>query len=644
VTPSQLELGRWPGPPTLHPDGTSVVVAVRRIDFAADDYASELWEIPTGSGELTGAGGPRQLTYGWQDTAPSYSPDGAHLCFLRSTRDGRGEVGKPQLWVMPTIGGEARRVTDAPGGVEQPAWSPDSTRLAYLVRDVAPGRGADVDPDKQPPRRITTRTYRLDGVGFLDSPRQIWITGLDQVAQAITDGDVDHESVGWHPAGTLLTFVVAAHAGRRDDLRSDVWVCQPDGTGRRPLTQGSHEAGSAQFSADGQAVVFTGTLLHSDGRGTVARNTSLWSVPVESTAPPIRLTDQDRHHLGAPWRATDRGVLFPNESSGAVELLLVPYDGSTPETLMSGPREVAGVAEANGRIVATVSDSSTWGEVVLRETDRTERRITDFNRAYRESCVIYPMREVTAPAADGYPVHGWLVRPEGEGPHPVLLMIHGGPFAQYGWHLFDEAQVYADAGFAVVMANPRGSSGYGEAHGRAIIGDVGAVSSGDLMAILDHVLDMDDTGALDGDRVGVLGGSHGGFMTTWIAANEGHRFRAAVSERAVNSIDSFIGSSDIGWFFADDLYGPDAVAQRRQSPLTYANDIDIPMLIIHSEQDWRCPIEQAQRLFVALKKRDVTVEMLVFPGEGHDLSRSGLPSHRLARFAAIVEWFDRYLK
>jgi dipeptidyl aminopeptidase/acylaminoacyl peptidase len=237
-------------------------------------------------------------------------------------------------------------------------------------------------------------------------------------------------------------------------------------------------------------------------------------------------------------------------------------------------------------------------------------------------------------------VHGWVVRPEGQGPHPVLLMIHGGPFAQYGWRLFDEAQVYAGAGYAVVMGNPRGSSGYGEAHGRAVVGDVGEVTAKDLLALLDAALKSPD---LDASRVGVLGGSHGGFMTTWLAAHHGDRFKAAISERAVNAIDSFTGSSDIGWFFGADLYGADRAQQDRQSPLTHADRIDTPMLIIHSEHDWRCPVEQAQRLYVALKLRQVPVEFLLFPGEGHELSRSGLPSHRIARFEAILDWWRRWL-
>jgi dipeptidyl aminopeptidase/acylaminoacyl peptidase len=191
------------------------------------------------------------------------------------------------------------------------------------------------------------------------------------------------------------------------------------------------------------------------------------------------------------------------------------------------------------------------------------------------------------------------------------------------------------------MGNPRGSSGYGEAHAQVVRGNVGEVSATDLLALLDAALAGDPS--LDRTRVGVMGGSHGGFMTTWLAAHHGDRFRAAISERAVNAIDSFTGSSDIGWFFADDLYGPDPAQQAAQSPLSYVDRIDIPVLIIHSEHDWRCPVEQGQRLFVALKRRGVPVELLLFPGEGHELTRSGRPRHRLARFEAVLDWWSRHL-
>jgi dipeptidyl aminopeptidase/acylaminoacyl peptidase len=253
---------------------------------------------------------------------------------------------------------------------------------------------------------------------------------------------------------------------------------------------------------------------------------------------------------------------------------------------------------------------------------------------------IRPVEELTAGSADGYPVHGWLVLPEGAGPHPVLLAVHGGPFAAQDWGFFDEAQVYASAGYAVILGNPRGSAGYGESHGRAILRAFGTVDADDVLALLDAALSRPD---LDSERVGVMGGSYGGFMTSWLASHHGERFRAAWSERAVNAWDSMVGSSDIGYSFVSGYIGDDLAEQRRRSPLTYAAKIDIPFAVVHSEQDWRCPLEQAQRMFVALRRNGTDVEFLVFPGEGHELSRSGKPRHRVQRFDAVLEWWSRHL-
>jgi dipeptidyl aminopeptidase/acylaminoacyl peptidase len=291
-------------------------------------------------------------------------------------------------------------------------------------------------------------------------------------------------------------------------------------------------------------------------------------------------------------------------------------------------------AARDGTVAISYGDAQRYAELAVLREDRLTR-LTDFNGKLAP----LPIGEIEANAPDGQSLHGFLIEPQGPGPHPVLLMIHGGPFAQYTWRVFDEAQVYAAAGYAVLYPNPRGSSGYGQSYGDYIRGDVGARSATDLLALLDAALVRPE---LDSSRVGVLGGSHGGFMTTWLIGTT-DRFRAAVSERAVNAIDSFEGSSDIGYFFADDLYGTDPHARVEQSPLTHAANITAPLLIIHSELDWRCPIEQAQRLYVALRRRSAPVEMLLFPGEGHEMSRNGLPSHRIARFHAIVDWFDRHL-
>jgi dipeptidyl aminopeptidase/acylaminoacyl peptidase len=253
-------------------------------------------------------------------------------------------------------------------------------------------------------------------------------------------------------------------------------------------------------------------------------------------------------------------------------------------------------------------------------------------------------------------VEAWVMRPAGfkEGKtYPTILNVHGGPFSQYANRLFDEFQVQAGAGYAVVYANPRGSSGYGQSSARAIRGRTAAVEPGtgwggidydDLMAVVDEALQRFPF--IDGARLGVTGGSYGGYMTTWIAGHT-DRFRATLSERACNNLVALDSSCDIAtafrsWVGVSHLDDPDEY--RRQSPITYVRDINTPMLILHSEDDLRCPIAQADELFTSLRLLGRDVEMVRFPGESHELSRSGAPRHRVQRMDVMLDWFDRYLK
>ncbi len=627
------------GKPAVAPDGRFAIVAVTRPDLDADEYRGQLWIVPT-----DGSAPPRQFTTGWRDSAPAYSPDGAWLAFLRAA-GGEGPGAKPQLHVMPTGGGEPRRVTDQPLGAGAPAWSPDSAAIAYIARVPDEGRYAG-KAEAEPPRRITTLQYRRDNLGFyIDRRSHVFVVdpfGEGAQPVQVTKGDFDHADVAWSHDGQSLAFVSARHDERDTDLASDVWLCATDGSNLRPVTRGAPADGprlsisQVRFTPDGTSVCFAAAELGASGAAT-GRNAGVWIVAADGSVPPRRLTDVESIHLArdSELETTPAGVLACAEHRGAVELLRVPYDGGKPETLMRGSRQVEGIASAGTVVVAAVADPGSRGELIAL-TSEAERPLTSFAAIASPR----PMEEITATAPDGYPVHGWIVRPEGAGPHPVLLLIHGGPFTQYGWRLFDEAQVYAGAGYAVVMGNPRGSSGYGQTHGNRIVGDAATSAAADLLALLDAGL---AAGGLDGSRVGVLGGSYGGYMTTWLAACHGERFKAAVSERAVNAIDSFQGSSDIGWFFASSLFGPDPAGWATQNPLSHADQISIPTLIVHSEHDWRCPVEQAQRLFVSLKLRGVPAEMLLFPGEGHELSRNGRPSHRVARFEAILDWWSRHL-
>jgi dipeptidyl aminopeptidase/acylaminoacyl peptidase len=651
MQPSDLAHLRVPSAPTLTPDGRLVAFAVGRLDLEANEYRAELWLAPT-----DGSAPPRRFTSGRRDVRPRFSPDGRWLAFLRA-----GEDDKPQLNVMATDGGEPRRLAEHPLGVEGFAWSPDSTRIAYVARVPEEGRygtDKDVPPDKEPPRRITGFRYRVDNLGFtFDRRPQVFV--VDALAEdaepvQLTRGDYDHGDPAWSPDGTSVAFVSARHDTRDQDVICDVFVAPAGGGDAVRVTATDLALARPAFSPDGATIWFVACEPDLAGRPTV-----LWSVPADGSAKPERLTDPERFdHDPAfgggilPLLVDSDAVTTISLNRGAIPLLRFPVDSGEPVELVGGRRSVHDYDAAGGVVAAVVSDATSAGEVVVLEDGPEgsgepqggapvgrERTLTDLGAQLARSASLRPMEELEATAPDGAKVHGWVLKPAGRGPFPVVLMVHGGPFAHYGWTLFDEAQVVAGAGYAVVMGNPRGSAGYGQSHGRAIVGDFGNLDRTDVLALLDRALQDPD---LDGDRVGVMGGSYGGFMTTWLVAHS-DRFRAAISERACNAFDSFEGSSDIGWFFVPKYNGTDPARVAAQSPLTHAERIRTPMLLIHSEHDWRCPVEQAQRLFVALKQRNVEVELLLFPGEGHELTRSGLPSHRLARFEAVLDWWGRHL-
>jgi dipeptidyl aminopeptidase/acylaminoacyl peptidase len=629
----------------VSPDGRMAVVAVTRPDLDADEYRSQLWAVPTDASAPA-----RPLTSGHLDSAPAFSPDGRWLAYLSAEPGGR-----PQIWLLPTAGGAARRLTDHHLGAGAPVWAPDSRRLAYVARVPEEGRYGTVEgvgPEAEPPRLITTLTYRRDGVGFLvDRPSQVFLLDLppdfeDDTAalpepRQVTTGDPDCVDVTWRPDGGELAFVSARHPRADRDLVRDVYAVAPDGSGLRRVTESRGDCALPAYGPDGGTIYVTAVPdLGADGLDFVARQAVPCRVSAAGGALEA-LLDPEMHHRGDETPATvlvDGAVLVGVQRRGSVELLRVPLDGGPPEPLVDGPFTVRGFAAAGGVVVAVVAHDRSAGELIAITPGR-RRLLTEFGRRLGETGRLHRMRERTATAPDGYPVHGWVTTPPGPGPHPVLLAIHGGPFAQYGWTLFDETQAYVSAGYAVVQCNPRGSSGYGSAHGRAIRHGFGELDAADVLAFLDAALAEPE---LDADRVGIMGGSYGGYLTAFLIGRT-DRFAAAVSERAFTDPVSFVGSSDIGWSFPDQYLGTDPERIAAQSALTNAPAITTPTLVIHSEEDWRTPLEQGTRLYVELKRRGVPSELLLFPGEGHEMSRSGRPRHRLARLEHVLRWWARWL-
>ena len=574
----------------------------------------------------------------------TFSPDGTRIAYLAAVPEpGRYGTARKE------IDGSAPDPSSDPGA--GPAAGPDKSDTA------GPDKSDTAGPDKpgpeaEAPRLLTRMSYRVDGKGFLtDKPEQIFVLDLaeDAKPRQLTAEAESASKPAFTPDGTRLVYV---RPSAPDALYDDLVTIAVDGhepaVGETLLRL--RGTASVPVVAD-DTIFYVGTEYA--GVDFPGRCPGLWAVPLAG-GEPRRLTDPETVHVdGMPGEPVVVGdsVLVAVAHRGSVGIRAVPRSARDAvladlAEIVAGERVVKAFTVAGSSLAAVVATPASTGDVLLvtldgdEEPATAESVVTDVSGELRAFGGLGRQVELTGAAPDGYPVHGWLVLPEGDGPHPVLLAVHGGPHSAYGWGVFDEAQMYAAHGYAVVLGNPRGSSGYGEHHGRAIVGALGTVDVDDLLALLDVALAREEC---DAQRVGVMGGSYGGFMTSWLASHASGRFVAAISERAVNAWDSFAGSSDIGYFFAASYTGPDRESQWAASPLAYADDIDLPFLIIHSEQDWRCPLEQGQRLFVALKQRGHETEMLVFPGEGHELSRSGKPQHRRQRFEAILGWWDRYL-
>ncbi|MCB5283261.1 S9 family peptidase [Arthrobacter sp. AL08] len=658
--------------PAVHPDGGHAVVSVIRPDFDADAYVGQLWTVPLGPGQA-----PRRLTRGFRDTAPDFSPDGQMLAFLRAA-DG----GKPQLHIVEAGGGEPLPVTGAPLGVSQFAWSPDSRQIVYGARTPENGRYGStpgVSAGSEDARLITDYKYRMNGVGYTaDQPVQLFLVEVPDLgaepkvvptgralksgtavadggtpgvglpaARQLTTAATDHTGAGFSADGLAIYFVAALHRGSDADLASGIYRLDTgDGTGGAeplavvPENTGRQDVHAVRASPDGHRLFFLAQELGASGLDFVARNTALYVLPAGG-GDATRLSDAETMDLSCNGRIELSGpdaVLLLNTVCGTVEVIEFHASGKH-QVLVSGKRVATGAAASGGSLVVSFTDAATAGDTAVLAGGQL-RILTDFSAALRSGPGIIKPLEFTVPSADGYPVHGWLVQPPGRGPHPVLLNIHGGPFAQFTGALFDEAQVYAAAGYAVLMCNPRGSAGYGQDHGRAIKEKMGTLDMQDVLAFLDGALSTFEE--LDAGALGIMGGSYGGYLTAWTISHD-HRFKAAIVERGFLDPVSFVGSSDIGWFFGGEYTGRAAEQMAAQSPMSRVDRVRTASLVIHSEEDLRCPVEQGQRYFTALKQHGVEAAFLVFPGENHELSRTGTPHHRKQRFDQILRWWARYL-
>ena len=646
----------------LSSDGKWVVFSLSKPDKEENKAYSHLWAARVDGSEV------RQLTFGKVvDRSPEFSPDGKKIAFISNRSE------SSEIWVLPTDGGEAWQLTKLEGAVHSLAWSVDGESLFFTYNPpddwVKQAKKEKKKPPANPVVRVFERLhYRTDGMGWLPQhPPQLYRVDLKdkKVTKLTKYRDRGVQAFSVCPSGKSLLFTV--NVARDPDLEPfQVEIHRLDlKTGKiKQIKTTKGAPWHPKESPDGKWIAY---LAHPTRDGWVDLS-YLWLVdrngkkprnltePLDRTAENFTLNDT--FGAGATriqWSADGRYIYFPLANEGATELWRVEVSSGRLEPILKGEGVMLDYCldEKQGKGYAVWSTYDDPGSVVsfalkpVKHKTRTTK-LTSFNGWLSEREVM-PYREIRFKGPDQNPLQGWVVVPLGfsekaSGRHPAILYIHGGPQAQYGWCFFHEFQYLAGKGYVVFFSNPRGGIGYTRDHLRAIIAAWGSKDYEDLMAFTDEVLKRYPQ--IDPSRVGVAGGSYGGYMTNWIIGHT-DRFAAANTQRCISNLISFIGASDFGylwkkeWPLGDPWTEPEK--WRELSPITYADQMKTPTLIIHSENDWRCPIEQAQQLFVALKMRKVPVKFAWFPEESHGLSRGGRPDRRIKRLELIADWFERWL-
>lgn len=697
--PDDLYRIQVPIEPRLSPDGRQVVFTVRNASVANDAYRHAIWTMP-----VDGSAAARQLTLGSRnDRHARYSPDGRTLAFISDRRlYTEEEPDRPrrprdredcfQVYLLPLDGGEARRLTDLPRGVTQHAWSPDSRSLAVLTASL----GATMDEEqrrrRRPPRPKPGRTplsdyryldrlgYQANGTGFVDDREvHLWLVDVATgKARPLVVGPSPETGPAWSPDGTRIAFAANRHRDPDIDSRSSLFVVDV-ASGEVTTVAGGPNATftSPTWTRDGSAILALGERFPRSGY-----RTGIWRFAADgSDAGPgggldllagselkpdaimgsdITIEEGARLVLGGDGSS----VLFAAPIDGSYELWRVALDGGgAPERLTAdrhylsgwdavpadGPAGAAGATGAD--VIAAVRSAPTElpeivgyrvGRARRRAKPTPARRLTGLNDGLAaEIGWIAPQERRWR--SDGREIQGWLY-PAGIGRQPLVLEIHGGPHTLYGWAPELEWQILAGAGMSVLASNPRGSEGYGEAFNRANLGDWGDGPMADVLAGVDQAI---EDGLADADRLGVTGGSYGGYLTNWIIGKTG-RFRAAITCRSVADMRTLFLTGDIsGGEWAQVEFGrkpwDDPAYFDRISPLSLAANIRTPLLIQHAERDLRTTVGQAEALFTVLRSHRRPVRFMRVPHESHELTRSGIPFRRAENLLQVRDWFLHFL-
>ncbi len=648
--------------PQLSSDGNKILYV--SCGMEDEKYLPNIWMYDLKRGTA------QQFTFTNSDENPRWSPDCRQIAFNSRRKE------KQQLYLMPASGGEAQPLVEFRYGVNQPVWSPCGKKIAFTA-PVYPGQDvsdlcdlAESERDKELQkqhkiaRRVNKLFYKCDGypeAGLISDQRN-HIFVLDLASRKIgqlTEGNYSVGNPSWSPTSDGLVF----SANITDDIGyglsdSDIWYVDLHTKDCQRLTNSKGPAYDPVFSADGNFIAYLGHRLEYSS----ATNTRLFisefkTGEVRDVIPDfdynleaIHLADMTLKpsYTGPVWSEDGRFIYFTYAQEGNNHLAKVEVSSGTVTTITSGIMQINGyrISTSQHQAVVQFSNSRQPGEIGIIDlvTGQVEQ-LTAVNQAILAECYVAEPEEIWI-KGDEYDVQGWILKPFDFNPdqqYPLILEVHGGPHCMYTPVFFFEFQLLAAAGFVVLFANPRGSQGYGQQFAADSFNDFGGKDYEELMRAVDYAEKLP---FVDSSSMGVTGGSYGGYMTAWIIAHS-DRFKAAVAQRGVYNWLSFCGVSDCGTYFSNSEFGyypwenPDKIWD--MSPLKYAKNIKAPLLLIHSESDIRSCMEQADQLYVYLKALKRKVEMLRFPGEGHNLSRSGQPNRRVARLKAIIDWFETHM-
>ena len=645
-----------PMEPNVSPDGEQVVFAVERMHKKEKAYYSNLYLAGTNGR------GSKQLTFGKRnDHFPTWSPNGKRIVFIRKRET------TTQIWILTMNGGEARPLTRLPrGAVSNVRWSPDSDKLLFLFHPS--GREIKVNKkgkEKTPVyRHVKDIWYRLDDHGYFDSENtHVWVANARTgTVRQVVKGDYDDMSPCWSPDSKEIAFLSL----REKDWRSrseeqDIFrVSVSSGRIKTVPSPPGPKFGGLSYSPDGKTLAYIGhDKPYQDGWGVensilntlsiTGKDHQKYGKALDRTSEMITLGDITPSFTITPpiWDPEGSKIYYGISDKGRQHI--VAANLSTGKTKVISDADTVACSWSTDPSCKTLvyngaSLSSPDELYALDLITGATKQMTHLNRSYINSKK-YNIAEEIEFENDGQKLMGWLVKPpkfDSKKKYPFILNIHGGPRCQYGRTFYHEMYVLAEAGYVVMYTNPRGSQGYGKKFAKAIQGKWAEPAMSDLMAAVDHAISL---GYIDKDRLGVTGGSYGGYMTNWIVTHT-DRFKGAVTQRSVSDLSSMFGNSDIGWDIGLEFGGAPWENKKtylKWSPMTYIDKCTTPLLIIHSELDLRCNIEQGDQIFTALKYLKRDVEYVRFPEEPHGLSRHGRPDRREARLKFIVDWFDKYL-